>query len=154
MPNFNSDLAAAAAASSVSDKQVSGLRISPNISYLIAEVLVKSAMVQNDTIQLGDLPAGCIPIPSLSHVIRQNPGTTLTIDVGHAANPDAYADALALGGAAGKAEFAASGTFPVEATTPVPITEKTRVYATISAAVSSLTNDAKMVFYIAYRTIN
>lgn len=63
-----------------------------------------------DTINLAVLPVGATLIPELCTVYCADPGTTLTLDVGYAANPDAYADGIVLS-AGGLVNFA-SGTAP------------------------------------------
>src|SRR5205085_1442778 len=65
----------------------------------------------DDKIQLCVLPAGAIPIPGLSFVDAEDPGTTLTADIGYASDPDALADGITLS-SGGQVAFT-SGTMPV-----------------------------------------
>ena len=66
--------------------------------------------------QYGLLPAGAIPIPGLSFVDAEDPGTALEVDVGYASNPDALADGIAL--SSGGHVLFTSGTMPADALAP------------------------------------
>jgi hypothetical protein len=94
-----------------------------------------------DTILLCELPAGCIPIPHLSSIVcAADPGTALTLDIGTAANPDGWGDAVALT-VLGMVPFClAGGTMPAWLT-PTPLVADTgsgnaTVYATVDTATS------------------
>jgi hypothetical protein len=50
----------------------------------------------NDTINLIRLKAGAIPLPSLSKIVCEDPGTALTLDIGFASNLDSLCDGAAL----------------------------------------------------------
>lgn len=61
-----------------------------------------------DLIKLCILPAGVIPVPSLSSITADaDPGTAFTVDVGTAENTDGWGDGVALT-TAGKVEFCAA----------------------------------------------
>lgn len=106
----------------------------------------------NDTINLCILPAGAIVVPQLSSVFSADPGTTLTLDIGTAADADAFADGITLS-SGGRVEFT-SGTAPA-ALTPTGLTADTGsgnavVYATVASA-ASLTASVVLHFLIAYK---
>lgn len=75
------------------------------VSYTLA-----GTEAANDTIDLAELPVGATLVPELCTVYCADPGTTLTLDVGYTANPDAYADGIVLS-AGGLVNFS-SGTAP------------------------------------------
>lgn len=112
------------------------------ISYLLA-----TTEAANDTIQLFDLPAGCVIIPQLSSVTCADPGTTLTLDIGDATDPDRYADGIVLS-AGGNVNFA-SGTLPAAVVTPYLPTATSRVIATVASA--NTLSAVTLYFSIAYR---
>lgn len=108
-----------------------------------------STEAANDTIQLFDLPAGCVIIPNLCSVTCADPGTTLTLDIGDALDTDRYADDIVLS-AGGNVNFASTLPVPAGITTPYCPTASSRVYATVKTA-ASLTAAVVLNFSIAYR---
>lgn len=150
MPNFKSNLVTARESLNYSDKTaVDGIRTGATILLATATITLAGTEDVADTLQLFDLPTGCEIVPQLSHVTcSADPGTTLTLDIGDAANTDAYADGIALS-SGGQVAFC-SGTMPAAMATPVLVTENTRIYATVMSA-STLTATVKLVFTIAYR---
>lgn len=106
----------------------------------------------NDVIKLGVLPAGAIPIPQLSEVFSADPGTTLTLDVGTADDPNGFADTIVLS-AGGKVNFT-SGTAPAWLTqTPVVPDSGSGnavLYATVKSA-NTLTASVVLYFLIAFK---
>ena len=104
----------------------------------------------NDTIDLIDLPVGATLVPHLCSVYSADPGTTLTIDVGYAANPDAYADGIVLS-AGGLVNFT-SATAPSGALALEPMTTS-QLYATVASA-GTLTDAVVLTFCIVYRLPN
>lgn len=103
----------------------------------------------NDTIQLFDLPAGCVLIPQLSTVTCADPGTTLTLDIGDAADTDRYADGIVLS-AGGMVNFASTLPVPAGITTPFCPTASSRVIVKVDTA-ATLTAAVVLNFCIAYR---
>ena len=75
-----------------------GLQAPPNVSdgevqYTFIPVTFAGTETALDTVNLCQLPAGVIPLPQLSNItVDDDPGTTLTVDIGPAANPDGCAD--------------------------------------------------------------
>lgn len=75
-----------------------GLQAPPNISegaiqYAVIPVSFAGTESANDTVNLCQLPPGIIPLPSLSYVdVLGDPGTTLTVDIGTAADTDGWCD--------------------------------------------------------------
>lgn len=109
-----------------------------------------------DTIDLCVLPQDAIPLPQLSSVTCADPGTTLTLDIGTAANTDGWADGIVL--SAGGQVAATSGTLPAwVAATPLVADTGTfqtagsaKVFATIASA-NTLTADVVLYFLLAYK---
>lgn len=100
-----------------------------------------------DTINLAVLPVGATLVPQLCSVYCADPGTTLTLDVGYAANPDAFADGITLS-AGGLVNFS-SGTAPSGLTALEPITTGT-VIATVDSA-NTLTASVVLYFTLVWR---
>lgn len=112
----------------------------------------------DDILRLCILPAGCIPLPLLSKVYSADPGTTLTLDVGTADNPDGFADGIVLS-AGGTIGFE-SGTAPAwlvqtplvaDVDTTASGSGNAVVYATVASA-ASLTASTVLHFAIAYKS--
>jgi hypothetical protein len=102
-----------------------------------------------DTINLCVLPAGAIPIPGLSFVDLQVPGTTLTVNIGYESNSAALAQALDLSDG-GHVSFT-SGTMPTDALVPKAIGAGDTVIVATLASVDGLLEGKKMVFHVAYK---
>lgn len=115
MPNFNSTLATAAA-SALTDGSVTtkSQDVASPVLYAAGEIVIPAGLANTDTFTLvaaSQLPVGAKVDPLLSFFYAEtNPGTTLAFDVGTPADPDKYADNLALGGSSGVKQFGASGT--------------------------------------------
>ena len=108
-----------------------------------------------DTIDLINLPAGCVVEPSLSTIVSANPGTALVLDVGDdgstgaaTADPDRYADGAVLS-SGGEVKFNSAAVSAANAT-PYRSTGRNKVFATFMTA-TSLTPGVKVVFNIVYR---
>lgn len=100
-----------------------------------------------DVINLCVLPVGATLLPQLCSVYSSDPGTTLTLDVGYAANPDAFADGIVLS-AGGMINFS-SGTAPSGLTALEPITTG-QVTATVDSA-NTLTAAVVLYFNLVWR---
>ncbi len=80
------------------DRSRTSLQAPPNVSdgeVIYARIPVSFAGTESaaDTVNLCQLPVGAIPIPALSSVsVLADPGTTLTVDIGNAADPDGWCD--------------------------------------------------------------
>lgn len=107
--------------------------------------------VANDTIQLFDLPVGAVIVPQDSNVTCLDPGGTLTLDIGDAADPDRYADGIVLS-AGGIVNFCATAaaTMPAAVATPFAAAVATRIVAKIDTA-ATLTPGVVLYFNIVYR---
>lgn len=126
---------------------------SGDVEFAVIPYALAGTEAAADTINLTVLPGGVIPIPSLSHVVcSADPGTTLTLDIGTAANADGWADGIVLS-AGGKVECA-SATMPawLAQTTVVPDTGSGNavVYATVASA-NTLTAAVVLYFVLAYK---
>jgi hypothetical protein len=119
----------------------------PLVQHIYYTVL--SGQVAADTIQLFDLPPGCVIIPQLSSVTCADPGTTLTLDIGDALDTDRYADGIVMS-AGGLVNFASTLPVPAGITTPYLPTATSRVIATV-ATLASPTAGVVLNFLVAYR---
>ena len=88
------------------DRARTGLQAPPNVSegelqFTYIPVTFAGTEAAADIVNLCQLPAGVVPVPHLSSVIvTDDPGTTLTVDIGTATDPDGWcdgADVAALG---------------------------------------------------------
>ena len=144
-------------------KQVGSAGASPSASYPLAKFIagkVRYAIIPyvlagteaaNDIINIVRLKVGAVVIPSLSHIVCEDPGTALTIDIGFASNVDALCDGAALT-TAHDVSFtgAASVTATAQQYTPVALASGDEViFATVKTA-TSLTAAAKLLFLVAY----
>lgn len=72
--------------------------VSGEVEYAVVPYALKgteSAASGGDYINLCVLPKGCIPMPSLSHILRTDTiGTTLTLDIGTTAVPDGWSKTI------------------------------------------------------------
>jgi hypothetical protein len=100
----------------------------------------------NDIIKLARLPIGTTIIPALCSVLCEDPGTTLTLDIGTAEDTDGLADGIVLS-AGGLVNFC-SGTVPAFGLTKTPIAS--RDIQAVVASANTLTAGAKLVFNLAY----
>jgi len=121
---------------------------SGTLEFRAVTYTMKNTEAVNELIYIGKLPVGATVVPTLCSVVCADPGTTLTLDIGTAEDPDLLADGIVLS-AGGRVEFT-SGTMPEGALTPTKIAS-TDVYATV-ASVSSLSGSAKVVFNLVWMT--
>jgi hypothetical protein len=153
MATINSTLVTAAGQRLVSAGLRNGDDANGKLTIATANVTLTSATAANDILTIipeGFIPKGAVVVPQLCSVTSADPGTTLTLDVGYAANPDAYADGITLS-AGGQIAFT-SGTLPAAVTTPVRM-EGTAdaIYATVMTA-NTVTDATVLTFIIAYRS--
>lgn len=128
---------------------------SGNVEYVRAKYTLLGTEAAADIINLCILPVDAIPLPQLSSVYSTDPGTTLTLDIGTADNPDGWADGITL--SAGGLINATSGTAPAWLE-PTPLIADTGalnkagsavVYATVASA-NTLTAAVVLYFCLAY----
>lgn len=123
------------------------------VEFAVIPYTIAGTEATNDTINLCVLPAGVIPVPQLSKINHSaDPGTTLVVDVGTAADADGWIDGVTCS-AGGQVE-AGSGTVPAWLV-PTPLVADTGsgnavVVATL-ASVSSLTAGVIVYFTLAYK---
>ena len=102
-----------------------------------------------DIIDLVKLPEGSVVLPHLCKLVLENPGTTLTFDIGDDdvadPDPDRYADAI-VASAGGEISFGVAG---IAADAPYKLANQATIQATVMTE-STLTAGALLVFYIAY----
>lgn len=119
-----------------------------NVRFALATVTLPNTTAANDILELVTLPAGARVLPHLSTFIcHADPGTTLTVDVGTAANTDAYADGSTL--SAGGAVNFITAAIPAQVSSPEVLSVDTLVYATIMSA-DTITNNSKVTVALAY----
>jgi len=105
-----------------------------------------------EIINLLELPKGAIVIPQLSSVACADPGTTLTLDIGEAADPDGIADGIIL--SSGGLVSMASTTSAYRAPTPLTVDTgefNTTIYATVDSA-NTLSASVVLYFVIAWKS--
>jgi hypothetical protein len=147
MANFKSDIVTAKDSLALSDAQHSSGELTLTVPVVVT---LKTAMAADDTIQLADLPAGAILVPQLSKATCvANPGTSLVVDIGDAADDDRYADGLTLT-TAGEDVFFTDDSIPAAVATPYRPSEGTRIFATVKTA-TSITDDATLLITLVYR---
>ena len=119
------------------------------VQFAVVKYELAATETTADTINLCILPDGAIPIPGLSFVDCADPGTTLTMDIGYASNPDALADGIVL--SAGGHVLFTSGTMPADALTPAALAAADHAIVATVMSDSTLTASADLVFHIAYK---
>lgn len=123
------------------------------VEYALIPYTLATTETANDTINLCILPAGAIPVPALSSVVCSgDPGTTLTLDIGTAQDPDGWADGMTL--SSGGQVACTNTAVPAFATTNTQLTADTGsgsavVYATVASA-NSL-SAVTLFFVLAYK---
>lgn len=123
------------------------------IEIAVIPYTIAGTEATNDTVNLCILPAGAVPLPAYSKVsCSADPGSTLVLDVGTAADADGWIDGITL--SSGGTVEAMSGTFPAF-TAATPLAADTGsgnavVYATL-ASVSTLTASVILYFHLAYK---
>lgn len=152
MANHQTDLAARAGKLGTAGL-VDGALYNGSIQWTIATLTLPSSTATNDTIDLTPaLPAGSTVIPSLCRAVcHADPGTTLILDIGDAADPDRYADGLVLS-AGGDVPFHTPA-IPAGTTSPLKLTTDTALTALVTSA-STITANSKITFIIASLVIN
>lgn len=130
----------------VDGDDVTGVVLMATVSYTLA-----ATEAANDTIQLVDLPIGAVVLPQNSYCTTSaDPGTTLTLKVGDAADDDRYASGIVMS-AGGQVSFTNTN-IPAAVATPYRIATvaNQRLVCTVASA-STLTSGVVVVFTIAYR---
>lgn len=126
--------------------------VSGDVEFALIPYTLAGTEAGTDTINLCLLPHDCIPLPMLSKVFSADPGTTLTLDIGNADNPDGWADGITLS-SGGLIEFT-SGTAPAWlAKTPLVADSNSgnaAIYATVASA-ASLTASVVLYFLLAWK---
>ena len=125
---------------------------SGRVEYATIQYTLDGTEAAADVIKQCVWAPGIIPLPALSSVTCADPGTTLTLDVGSAANADGYADGITLSNG-GQVAFT-SGTVP-EWITPTALVADTGkgytvIYATVASA-ATLTASVVLTFTLAYK---
>jgi hypothetical protein len=152
MANFKTDLADRAGKLGTAGL-VDGALANGSLMFTVATVTLPSSTATNDTIDITPaLPAGATVVPTYCRAVcHADPGTTLVLDIGDAADPDRYADGLVLS-AGGDVPFHTPA-IPAGSTSPLKFTTDTAITALVSSA-STITASSKITFYIAYLVIN
>lgn len=118
-----------------------------------ASVTLTSATAAADIIQIVPpelIPVGAVVVPQLCSVTSADPGTTLTLDIGDAADADRYADGIVLS-AGGQVGFCSALPNPASVAAPFRLTEQAVIQATVLAGASTITDGTVLTFIIAYR---
>ena len=117
-----------------------GSQIGASFAYYEATIAVAASFDEaGDTANLFVVPAGYRAVPNLWHISCEALGTTATLHIGTAADPDCIAKSIDVHAA--KWVFASGG---VEYLTPATTTKATTFIATLATA-ASLTAGKKIV---------
>jgi|GEM_PF-1743126 len=154
MANLTSDLVATQAASALSlaSGHVNGEFLGGIILHAICVLDVADAAA-DDTFEL--TPAGysgMILLPERSYVTaNQDPGTTLTVDIGDPGDTDRYSDGLVLSAAVAGTPICIAGspTLPAGLLTRYRFTAATAITGIIVSA-NTITAGTKLVFDLAF----
>lgn len=116
---------------------------------------IPSGAAANDLVNLIPLNPGQFIVPHLCWIECDNPGTTLTLDIGDtddttAADPDRYVDGLNVAAGGG---FAWTGADGVHTLTPYTIQKECVLQAKLATA-ATLTTGADFTFWIAVASNN
>ena len=152
MAEFDSNLVTTSEARLVSAGLRDGDDANGKLTVATAEVTLTGSTATNDILNIIPtkyLPIDACVVPQLCSVTCSDPGTTLTLDVGHTGNADAYADGIALS-SGGTIAFC-SGTKPSSVETPVRTDDTGAIFATVMSA-DTITNGTVLTFLIAYRS--
>ena len=128
---------------------------SGTVEFAVIPYTLAGTEAAADIINLCVLPAGVIPIPSLSHVVCvTDPGTAFTVKIGTAGDDDGWAAAVATT-VAGKVECCAASATQPAWLTQTPLVADTGsgnaiVYATVSTA-TSITATTVIEFVLAFK---
>lgn len=130
---------------------------SGNVEYVRCKYTLLGTEAAADKINLCVLPYDQIPLPGHSFVFSADPGTTLTMDIGTAADPDGWADGLVLSnggkidclGGSTPAPAWVESTPLVADTGALNVAGSAAVYATIVSA-NTLTPGVVLYFTLAY----
>lgn len=150
MATFYTDLTRAS--EDAVDRTSDGSKAFGDLRVARCSIALDDTLSATDVIDLVTLPEGCVVLPHLCKLVLENPGTTLTFDIGDddatdAVDPDRYADAI-VASAGGEISFGVAG---VAADAPYKLQAQSTIQATCMSE-STLTDGALMVFYIAYTT--
>ncbi len=129
---------------------------SGDVEFALIPYTLVATEAAADTINLCILPVDAIPLPHLSSVTcSADPGTTLTLDIGNADNPDGWADGIVLsaGGQVACTNTAIPAwvaATPLVADTGFANAGSAKIYATVASA-NTLTVDVVLYFLLAYK---
>jgi len=153
MPTFKSTLVTKQQAART--KPSAGLRNGDEAFGILmiatASVTIPDTLAVNDILEIIPpelIPVGAVVVPQLCSCTSPDPGTTLTIDVGDAVDPDRYADGIVLSNGL-QVGFCSALPIPDAVANPFRLTEQAVIQATVKSA-SSITNTV-LTFIIAYR---
>lgn len=119
-----------------------------DLKILRATVTVPSTLAANDIIEIGVIPAGARVLPSLSQVVcHADPGSSLRLQIGDAADTDRYAAILNLD-SGGVVNFTAPS-IPDGVANNLKVAVDTPIFATVTTA-TSITNNSVLTFQVAF----
>jgi hypothetical protein len=149
-PVTHSDIATAqdgSFASRLDDKR----KVEATILHATASITLVGDEAVNNVIALLTLPANAIVYPESCEVIAEDPGTTLTVNIGDSDDVNRYAEAIVLS-AGGRVPFIAAGAtaFPAGFTTRHKVTEATKNVTVTVASAATLTAGKKLFVKLAY----
>lgn len=101
MATFKSDIYTTQSAVN-SNNRADGRLVAGKVRQATASYTLINTESAADTINLVELPTGCLIDPSRSFLQVENPGTTLTVDVGFPSNTDSLTPTILTVSAGGK----------------------------------------------------
>jgi hypothetical protein len=120
-----------------------------NIYYVRIPYVLAGTEAAADTLNLFRACKGWKLIPELSKIIHDDCGTTLTIDIGDATDPDRYADGVDLAADDSPSEFCTPA-IPDAVPNPFAITDALKDIVVTIATAASVTESADVVFVLAF----
>lgn len=120
-----------------------------NIYFVRIPYTLGGSEAATDTFNIYRARIGWKLIPELSKVIHDDGGTTLTLDIGDAADADRYANGVDLATAAGVEQFC-DPAIPDAVPNPYAIEEANRDIVGTYATAASPTSDADVVIVLAF----
>lgn len=151
MPTFNSAIYGKQNGTGASPLYPKAKEANGKLRFAAVPYALAGTEVANDIINLVRLKPGAVPMPSLSRIVCEDPGTALTLDIGFTSNPDALCDGAALT-TAHDVSFTGAASVTAVAAQYVPAELAVGdevIFATVKTA-TTLTANAKLLFLIAY----
>jgi hypothetical protein len=148
MPTFNSDIAAKQVNPTIGNR-APGNKATLTLMWLVAKYTTVGTEVTADRIRIGNIPAGCIPLPHLGRVATDGlGGTAPTVQFGTLGTAGAYSAATST---LVSATNLALTPVTTQVTGAAAVAEGDEmVYGTLAAVTGTLTAAKTLTVYIPY----